>query len=58
MGRSYMPGKWQALEIQESENKSEELPGTSLASEAELAAQGQQCRRHCVRSVDASFQTR
>ena len=38
MGRSYMPDKWQALEVQKGEYKSEKFPDTSLASEAELAA--------------------
>ena len=39
MGRPYVPDKWQTLEVQEGEDKSEELPHASLASEAQLAAQ-------------------
>lgn len=48
MGRSYVPYKWQALEVQEGDDESEELPDTSLASEAQLAAQSRQGRRHCL----------
>lgn len=48
MGWSYVPGKWQIFEVQKGEEESEELPDASLASEAELAAQIRQCRRHLL----------
>ena len=52
-GRSYMPSKWQAFEVQEGEGESEELPDASLACEAEVGAQSGQCRWHCWgRAVD------
>ena len=38
MGRSYVPYKWQALEVQEGDDESEEFPDTSSASETQLAA--------------------
>ena len=47
IGRSYMPNKWQAFEVQKGEDESEEFPDAGLAREAELAAQNGQCRRHC-----------
>lgn len=46
--RSYVPDKWQALEVQKGEDESKELPDASFASEAELAAQSRQGRRHCL----------
>lgn len=46
MRRSYMPDEWQALEVQKGKYESEEFPDASLASEAQLGAQGRQGRRH------------
>ena len=34
MGRSYVPCKWQALEVQGGDDESEELPDTSSVSDA------------------------
>lgn len=45
-GNSYVPDKWQALEVQQRKDDSEELPGASLACEAELATQTRRGRRH------------
>ena len=43
-----MPDEWQIFEVQKCEDKSEKLPNASLTSEAELAAQSRQYRRHCL----------
>ena len=43
-----MPDEWQIFEVQEGKDKSEKLPSSGLTSEAELAAQSGQYRRHCL----------
>lgn len=47
VGRSYVPGERQVLEVQKGEDEGEKLPDASLTSEAEFATQGRQSRRHC-----------